>query len=246
MSEKVEHPASEQALAELVRHAAEKNLKLRVMGAGHSPPQAIFGDPESSGDVVKVKLDRYAGLVLDPTEGIVLAQAGIHLGADPSDPLASEKASLLYQLWEKGWTLADLGGIAHQTVSGFTATASAGGSIKYSFEDCIYGFRVIDAGGSVTQYTREDPHFWAMVPNMGLLGVVSAVLFKCVKALRHRRQRVVHLARPLPGRRPRSRRARRKTVAGDLPDRDRLCAAGMVAATGRGAGRGVAGDTRPA
>ena len=180
----LEHPRSENELAALVRRTAENNMKLRVVGAKHSPPEAIFPEPDPPCGIVKVKLDHYAGWhVRDAARRIVVAEAGIHLGADPSDRLAPVGESLLSQLWDKHrWTLADLGGIAHQTVSGFTATASAGGSIKHSFEDCIYGFRVIDSSGCVTEYTRDHPHFGAMVPNMGLLGVVSAVLFECVEA----------------------------------------------------------------
>jgi D-arabinono-1,4-lactone oxidase len=118
--------------------------------------------------------------VRDADRRIVVAEAGIHLGEDPSDPLATLERSLLHQLWHRrGWTLSELGGITHQTVSGFTATASAGGSVRYSLEDSLMGFRVIDGQGRVREICRGDPAFDAMVPNLGLLGVISAVILRC-------------------------------------------------------------------
>ena len=65
----------------------------------------------------------------DEERKLVEAQAGIHLGADPSDPTATAtlQTSLLHGLFhEKGWTLSSLGGISHQTVSGFTAMGRPG------------------------------------------------------------------------------------------------------------------------
>src|SRR5262249_24010379 len=46
-------------------------------------------------------------------------------------------------------------------------------------------FRVIDASGKVHEVSRDDRNpalFNAMAPNLGLLGVVSAISFKCVNA----------------------------------------------------------------
>jgi D-arabinono-1,4-lactone oxidase len=107
------------------------------------------------------------------------------LGADPSDPTgtATVETSLLYQLWHQmGWTLSNLGGITHQTISGFTATGSSGGSVQYSVNDDLWGFRVIDGQGNVHVTKRGDPDFDAMSPNLGLLGVVSTVTLQCVDA----------------------------------------------------------------
>ena len=49
--------------------------------------------------------------------------------------------------------------------------------------DNLWGFRVIDGMGNVHEFSRddEDPDlFWAMSPNMGLLGVVSTITLQCV------------------------------------------------------------------
>ena len=192
------HPASEDELVCLVKLAYREGRELRVRGAAHSVAHAVYTDPlgdfpnhvnqESPppGDNLNVMLDRYRSWsVRDEERRLVEAQAGINLGADPSDPkgTATLEASLLWQLWDqKGWTLGATGGITHQTVSGFTATGSAGGSVNFSSNDNLWGFRVIDGRGDVYEVTRDDPdpdRFFSMSPSMGLLGVVSTITFEC-------------------------------------------------------------------
>ena len=192
------HPSSEAELIALVKAAAREGRQLRVRGSAHSPSHAVYTDPAADepnqverqtpppGNNVNVMLDRYRGWsVRDEERKLVEAEAGIHLGADPSDPTgtATLETSLLYGLFhDKGWTLSSLGGISHQTVSGFTATGSSGGSVLHSVNDNLWAFRVIDGDGEVHELTREDADpdlFWAMAPNMGLLGVVSTITFQC-------------------------------------------------------------------
>ena len=192
------HPANEDELIDLVKIATREGKQLRVRGAAHSVSHAIYADPVESientvswqtpprGDGVEVMLDAYRGWrVIDEAEKLVEADAGIHLGEDPSDPTgsASLEEGLLYQIWDqKGWTLSNLGGITHQTVSGFTATGSSGGSIRHSVNDNLWGFRVIDGDGNVRPLTCKDPDpdpFYAMSPNLGLLGVVSKIILQC-------------------------------------------------------------------
>jgi len=159
---------------------------------------AIYTDPEGQlrnhveqqtpppGDNLNVMLDRYIGFrVIDRERRLVECDAGIHLGRDPSDPTGTStlENSLLYQLFKDyEWTLGDTGGITHQTVSGFTATGSSGGSLQFSANENLYGFRMIDGTGEVYEASRDhDPDlFWAMSPNLGLLGVVSKITLQCV------------------------------------------------------------------
>lgn len=195
------HPASEQELVDLVKAAHREGRQLRVRGAAHSVSHAIYTDPAGpppgrvsvqtppAGPNMNLMLDRYRGWrVRDEGRKLVEADAGIHLGADPSDPTetATLETSLLWQLaTEKGWSLQDTGGISHQTISGFTATGSSGGSLTHSANRNLWGFRVIDGRGEVHEVTREnaDPDlFHAMCPNLGLLGVVSSVILECVDA----------------------------------------------------------------
>jgi hypothetical protein len=193
------HPASEQELVELVKIAHREGRQLRVRGAAHSPCDAIYTDPAGTrpnrvdeqapppGPNLNLMLDRYRGWrVRDEGRRLVEADAGIHLGADPSDPTgtATLETSLLWQLvTEKGWTLQDTGGITHQTVSGFTATGSSGGSLQFSANRNLWGFRIVDGRGEVHEVTRDDADpdlFYAMCPNLGLLGVVSTITLECV------------------------------------------------------------------
>jgi D-arabinono-1,4-lactone oxidase len=193
------HPASEEELVSLVRAAYHQGRQLRVRGAAHSVSHAVYTDPHAElenrvtlqtppqGDNLNVMLDRYCGWrVKDEARKLVEADAGIHLGDDPGDPTgtASLDNSLLSQLaTEKGWTLFDTGGVTHQTVGGFTATGSSGGSLQFTADRNLWGFRIIDGRGEVHELTREDADadlFHSMVPNLGLLGVVSRITFECV------------------------------------------------------------------
>lgn len=192
------HPSTEDELVALVRLAHDEGRQLRVRGAAHSISHAVYTDPlgqlpnrvswqtPPGGQNLDVMLDRYRGWrVRDESRKLVEADAGIHLGADPSDPTgtATLETSLLWQLWkQKGWTFSNLGGITHQTVSGFIGSGSSGGSPRYSVNDNLWGFRVIDGTGRVHELTREDPDpdgFYSMAPNLGLLGVVSTITFQC-------------------------------------------------------------------
>ncbi|HEV3052692.1 MAG TPA: D-arabinono-1,4-lactone oxidase [Longimicrobium sp.] len=196
------HPASEEELAALVAYAYQNGLQVRARGSAHSVACAIYTDPCTPGENhveqqsppagpnLNIMLDQYIGLaVYDREKRRVIADAGIHLGKDPSDPTgtSSLENSLLYRLnTEFQWTLSDTGGIIHQTVSGFTATGSSGGSLTYSVNANLYGFRVIDGTGAVTEVTRDDTDpdkqalFHSLAPSMGVMGIVSKVILECV------------------------------------------------------------------
>jgi D-arabinono-1,4-lactone oxidase len=189
-----EHPSSEEELVALVKTAYRKGRRLRVRGAAHSVSHAIYTSAQGRnrvsvqkppGDGINVMLDRYRGFaVKDEARKLVEVEAGIHLGADPSDPTgeSSLQASLFHQLAQKGWSFSNTGGITHQTVSGFTATGSSGGSLQHTSNTNYYGVRVIDGQGEVHEFTREDADpdlFYASIPSVGLLGVVSTMTLEC-------------------------------------------------------------------
>jgi FAD/FMN-containing dehydrogenase len=159
------HPCSEEEIIALVHKAAAEGLQIRVRGAAHSIAHAIYtnpgpGDPPVPNKVSEQKppqgpnlnlmLNGYRQLTwIDEEQGIVEVEAGLNLGVDPYDPTKTSTPDngLLYQAWQKGWTLCDLGGITHQTVSGFFSTGSAGGSLTYSLNENLLAFRIVDAGG---------------------------------------------------------------------------------------------------
>jgi D-arabinono-1,4-lactone oxidase len=190
------HPCNEQEIVALVKYANENNLQVRVRGASHSMPQAIFTDKctedkvnvlsvAPDGNSINMLLDRYNEIILpvDKEKKLVTVQAGIHLGHDPIDPLSTKENNLLYRLhYEYGLTLCDLGGIAHQTVGGFLSTGSSGGSLRYGIHDNVWALRFVDGNGEIVEVCRDDPNpeeFWGSIVSLGVLGVLSQVTFKC-------------------------------------------------------------------
>ncbi len=193
------HPENEAQLKALVMLANRRGVQLRVRGSTHSVSHAIYTDPlggvsnrvgletAPEGAGINVMLNLYRGVrVLDRANRIVEVDAGTHLGPDPSDPTgeADFKTSVLGQISKRRWMLSNLGGITHQTISGFTATGSSGGSVQHSLNDNLIAFRYIDAKGRIHTVERDGAgdEFLALCPNLGLLGVVSTVTLRCEPA----------------------------------------------------------------
>lgn len=193
------HPKNEDEVIALVKYAAKNKLQIRARGASHSTAWSIFTDPVGgkpenrtltrtppAGPNLNLAMDRMNRLDwIDEANGIVEAEAGIHLGADPYDPIgiASLDNGLLYQIFKKGWALNDLGGITHQTISGFTATGSAGGSLKYDLDN-VAAVRIVDGVGNASWIEREDPLFGAVAVSMGLLGIVTKIRLRLNRTFR--------------------------------------------------------------
>lgn len=195
------HPSNEQEVALLVQMANREKKQIRTCGAAHSQSWAIYTDPVTSGpnvtnqeipppDTTQINLllDQMMDVtLLDRHQGLVRAQAGVHLGHDPSDISGTStlKNSLLYQLWQQGLTLSEVGGIIHQTLGGFMSTGSAGGSLKYSFQDNIQAIRLVNGLGELVEFRRDDENteaFFAAMVSMGLFGIVVSVDLLCESA----------------------------------------------------------------
>lgn len=190
------HPKNEEEVIALVKYAATNKLLIRARGASHSTAHSIFTDPVDgkpvnmtltttppAGPNLNLAMDGMIALDwIDKDNGIVEAEAGIHLGVDPYDPIGTStpENSLLDQLFVQGWGINDLGGITHQTVSGFTATGSSGGSLIYELDNVI-GFRVVDGSGHASWIEEADPLFPAMSVSVGLLGIITKVRLRLNK-----------------------------------------------------------------
>jgi hypothetical protein len=190
------HPSNENEIIALIQRAGAEGLEIRCRGAAHSLSWAIYTDPGKGcpplpnevseqkppeGPNLNIMFDQYHELVwIDESNGIIEVEAGIHLGYDPNDPthVSTLENSLLYQAFKKGFTLSDLGGISHQTISGFLMTGSSGGSLCYSIDENILELSIIDGSGKVEWFTRKDENFGAVVLSLGLLGIVSKVRLK--------------------------------------------------------------------
>ena len=191
------HPTSEQEVIELVQHAIKNDLLIRCRGAAHSVSWAIYTDAKGIKETVSVEkppntknlnlmFDQMAQMHwIDEEKGIVEADAGIHLGLDPRDPTHTStlENSLLFQAFQKGWTLNDVGGITHQTISGCLLTGTSGGTLQYSLDDNILAFRVIDGKGNAEwiEKGRHPDLFNAFGISMGLLGIVTKVRLQLTK-----------------------------------------------------------------
>jgi len=188
----------------LLRLAKRENKIIALRGAAHSFPLAetLAKDPS----YLHIMLNLLNKITyLDWGKGIVTVQAGCHLGHDPFDPsgVSTLQNALLFQLdptnkkgrrnTPPGWALSDLGGITHQTVGGFTATSSSGGSVKFAFEESILSIRVIyhsEAGVEDKVFERPkdseidpDNSFWGLAyAHLGLMGVVTEITFQCEPA----------------------------------------------------------------
>jgi hypothetical protein len=187
------HPSNENELIALVQKAAGELLEIRCRGAAHSLARAIYTDPGEGepplpnevseqkppkGPNLNVMFDLYNKLIwVDKEKGIIEVEAGIHLGYDPEDPTGTStlENSLLYQAFVNGFTLSDLGGISHQTISGFLMTGSSGGSLMYSIDENITALSIIDGNGNLQWFDSSEDEFGAMVLSLGLLGIVSRV-----------------------------------------------------------------------
>ncbi|MCB9665602.1 MAG: FAD-binding protein [Alphaproteobacteria bacterium] len=193
------HPADEAELIALIQAARAEGAKLRVTGAAHSVSWAIYAERTKRNVVdhfrppprasYAVRLDRMRSwTVVDRRRRIIEADAGLHLGAAPCDPdleARDGRNGLLQQLWDQlGWTLPDLGGVTFQTVGGFFATGSSGGSLTYDVGSAVVGLRLVDGTGTVHDLDRTaDPDaFDAALVSMGLLGVITRIRLKCVPA----------------------------------------------------------------
>ena len=183
-SKGIYHPKTESEIQDLVKYAYNHHYQVRVRGSGHSTAAAIYSeDPDIP--KINILLDHYTGFTCKGE--FVTADAGIHLGHDPNDDLSTLENSLLYQLHhDHNLALEDLGGITHQTVSGFISTGSSGGSVKYGVLESIYALRIIDGKGDIYEVNRDEKgvptsdEFQAALVSVGLLGILSKVTFKCI------------------------------------------------------------------
>ncbi len=195
------HPASEDDIIKLIKHAKTNGLHVRVRGAGQSVNEAIFtaGFPKSQN--INMQLDQFRAVKFDKANMQVTVGGGCNFSVDPFDPMSTEKNSLYGQLSKKGWALANVPEVAHQTVAGFLSTGSSAGSTHHSFDACVVAITVIDGTGTRKTFTRSsnlnDP-FFAVGASLGLMGIITSVTLQCVKDFHVVGTLMVHHANALP------------------------------------------------
>ncbi len=188
------HPATEAEVIALIALSRENGTKHRARGSTHSVAWSIYTDPVAGtppnrtleqapppGEI-NLAFDKMRSVDwVDEANGVVEVEPGINLGWDPQDPfgVSTLENSLLHQIFKRGWAVDTLGGITHQTLAGFTATGSAGGSTRYGWTNAI-AFRVVDGTGNAEWIDQSHPQFDAFGTSMGLLGVVTKIRMQLV------------------------------------------------------------------
>ena len=156
-------PASTEELAAAVRAAAEDGLTVKAVGSGHS------FTPAAATDGLLVRPDRLTGIRrVDREAGTVTVAAGTPL------------KRLNETLAAHGLSLANMGDIMEQTVSGAAATGTHGtGRDSASIAAQITALELVTADGSVlTCSAEENPDVFASARlGLGALGVVSELTF---------------------------------------------------------------------
>ncbi|WP_461009154.1 D-arabinono-1,4-lactone oxidase [Streptomyces capparidis] len=156
-------PASTAELAAAVRDAAERGLRVKAAGTGHSFTAA------AATDGLLVLPHRLTGIrEVDRAAGTVTVEAGLPL------------KRLNRFLAAEGLALANMGDIMEQTVAGATSTGTHGtGRDSGSLSAQVRAVELVLADGSVvTTSARERPElFDAARLGLGALGVVSALTF---------------------------------------------------------------------
>ena len=177
------HPTSESDITELIAYAIQNNLQVRVRGAAQSVVDGVYADGYNAttgafGKNINIELDQLRSVSIDETNSQVTVGGGCNLGFDPFDPSETSKQTdinnLFFQLNQKRLAIPNVPGAIHQTVAGFIATGSSGGTMQHSFDECILSVRIIDGTGKINEFNRSanlDDPFYAIPVSMGLLGM---------------------------------------------------------------------------
>ncbi|MEV0259800.1 D-arabinono-1,4-lactone oxidase [Streptomyces sp. NPDC050617] len=156
-------PSSAEELAAAVRRAAEDGLRVKAAGTGHSFTAA------AATDGLLIRPERLTGVrKIDRTAGTVTVAAGTPL------------KRLNETLGAHGLSLANMGDITEQTVSGAAGTGTHGtGRDSASIAAQITGLELVTADGSVlTCSEKENPEVFAAARlGLGALGVITSVTF---------------------------------------------------------------------
>lgn len=164
----VHRPRSEEEVRILVRRAAARGERVRVVGAGHSC--AAVADADGAHLVSLERLCR--PLAIDDARKRVTVEAGMTL------------ATLNRLLALHGLALPSLGSISVQTVAGLISTGTHGSGLAHgSIAENVVGLRLLTADGDIIEITDETPDLLhAARVSLGLFGVILAVTFACCDA----------------------------------------------------------------
>jgi FAD-linked oxidoreductase len=165
---RIESPATEDEIVNIVRASAERGEHVKVVGTGHS-----FTDIGCT-DGCLIKLDRYDKVLeVDREAATITAQAGITI-LQLSDALA-----------HFGLAMENMGDVGYQTISGAISTATHGTGARFgNISSQVAALSLVLANGEVLRCSRnQDPEaFNAAQVSLGALGALSTVTLRCVPA----------------------------------------------------------------
>ncbi len=169
----------------VIKRGRDEQKIVRIAGAQHSAPEAVFARKEEPCLHVKLENELRQVNVIEEnkTEGYLLVRvgAGCNLGIDPSDPNSNADNSFNRIVDKMGYALPILGGMSHQTIGGFMMTSTAGGSLSHGFADVVESIEFIDGTGQEQVLQRGSDAFYAAAVSMGLFGVLTYVTVKLGK-----------------------------------------------------------------
>jgi L-gulonolactone oxidase len=170
--ERIERPASEDAVADAVRRAVAEGRRVRVSASGHS-----FTDIACT-DEVMLRLDALDRVVSVAGE-LVEVEAGITLHR------------LGKELADRGLAMENQGDIDRQQLAGAISTATHGTGAGFpNLSAQVVALRVVTADGEARDFSKEGLtpfNLRAARVALGALGVVTRVTLRCVPLFTLRR-----------------------------------------------------------
>lgn len=166
--QRVERPASAEAVQRAVQAAASKGMRIKAVGAGHS----FTGIAVAPG--VQLDLEDVSGLLdVDLERGRVTLAAGTHLHQLPR------------LLRPHGLALENMGDIDRQTIAGATSTGTHGtGGSFGGLATQIVGLTLVTGTGELLHIDETENAELLPAARLGLgaLGVIVDVTLQCVPA----------------------------------------------------------------
>ena len=165
---RIERPASELEVVEVVRRAVAERLRVKVVGSGHSFTGIAVPDE------VMVDLTRMNRVInVDHTRGVITVQAGIVL-SDLNAYLELHRLSM-----------PNLGDVTYQTLAGAVSTSTHGtGLQRTGLAAQIRAFKLVAASGEVLACDpgQNAEIFHCGRVSLGALGVITEVTLNVVPA----------------------------------------------------------------
>lgn len=164
---KLFRPETLEEILEIVRLAERDNVKLKVVGSGHSPSDIACTDG------YMLSLEKHSKILhVDKEACRVVVQAGVTL---------ETLNQILFD--DYGLALTNLGSISAQSIAGAMATGTHGTGIHFGvLASSVVSLSLVTASAQVIEASeQENPDiFFAALCGIGALGIVTTVTFTCV------------------------------------------------------------------